>query len=137
MILRVDATSALPVYEQIRSQVTRMVVAGTLDPGTRLPTIRQLANDLQVAKGTVAKAYALLEEGAVIETRGRRGSFTLPPAGAAEDGARPGDGADDGAAGRARLAEAAEAFAVTARQLGVQLGDATAAVERSWSQLES
>lgn len=136
MILRVDATSALPVYEQIRSQVTRMVVAGTLDPGTRLPTIRQLANDLQVAKGTVAKAYALLEEGAVIETRGRRGSFTLPVPLAAEGGARRTDGVDDGAVGRARLAEAAEAFAVAARQLGVQLEDATAAVEHSWSQFE-
>lgn len=52
-MLRVDSTLALPVYEQIREQVVRMVLAGTVEPGTRLPTIRQLANDLQLAKGPV------------------------------------------------------------------------------------
>lgn len=136
MILRVDATNALPVYEQIRSQVTRMVVAGTLAPGTRLPTIRQLANDLQVAKGTVAKAYALLEESSVIETRGRRGSFTLPPTTPGEGQPGRADDPTDGADGQVGLAEAAEAFTVAARQLGVRLEDATAAIERSWSRLD-
>ena len=56
MMLRVDSTLPLPVYEQIREQVVRMVTAGTLTPGTRMPTIRQLASDLELAKGTVAKA---------------------------------------------------------------------------------
>ncbi len=79
MKLRVDSTLALPVYEQIREQVVRMVLAGTIEPGTRLPTIRQLANDLQLAKGTVAKAYTLLEEAKILETRGHRGSFILTP----------------------------------------------------------
>ena len=46
MILSVDPERALPVYEQVREQIRRMVAAGTLTPGTRLPTIRQLASDL-------------------------------------------------------------------------------------------
>ncbi len=131
MILRVDATAALPVYEQIRAQVIRMVLAGTLAPGTRLPTIRQLANDLQVAKGTVAKAYALLEEGSVIETRGRRGSFTLPPPAPPATADHPPD-----AAMPVELDEAADAFVVAARQLGVDLDDATSALAHRWSQLD-
>jgi GntR family transcriptional regulator len=51
------------------------VQAGALQPGTPLPAIRQLAADLQINPNTVAKAYSLLERDAVIETRGRRGSF--------------------------------------------------------------
>ncbi len=78
MILTVDPTRALPVYEQIREQITRMVAAGTLRSGTRLPTIRQLSNDLGLAKGTIERAYELLESDAVVQTRGRLGTFVQP-----------------------------------------------------------
>ena len=122
MMLQVDASAALPVYEQIREQVVRMVLAGTLAPGTRLPTIRQLANDLQLAKGTVAKAYSILEESDVIETRGHRGSFILaPPAEARADR----DARDE-------LGEAADAYVVAARQLGIGLASATEELARRW-----
>jgi GntR family transcriptional regulator len=126
MILRIDTSAALPVYEQIREQVCRMVVAGTLAPGARLPTIRQLANDLQVAKGTVAKAYTLLEEAEVIDTQGRRGTFILPPPAHA--------GAIDSTIAQ-QLAEAADAYAVAARQLGIGLDEATATLSRRWARL--
>ncbi len=52
MIIAVDPDHPLPVYEQVREQVVRMVAAGTLQAGVRLPTIRQLAQDLGLAKGT-------------------------------------------------------------------------------------
>lgn len=126
MILQIDPTLALPVYEQIREQIVRMVVAGTLEPGARLPTIRQLAGDLRLAKGTVAKAYSLLEESAVIETRGRRGSFILPPG-------SPPEAAEDTVANE--LDAVAEAFVIAARQLGVDLDTATAAVARRWDRI--
>ena len=126
MMLRVDSTLALPVYEQIREQVVRMVLAGTIEPGTRLPTIRQLANDLQLAKGTVARAYALLEETKVLETRGHRGSFILaPPAG------RPVEELDVGT----ELAMSAEAYVVAAKQLGVDLDSAERALRTMWDRL--
>jgi DNA-binding transcriptional regulator YhcF (GntR family) len=107
VILRVDADSAVPPYEQIREQIARMVGTGVLGVGSRLPTIRQLSKDLGLASGTVARAYRELEAGGVIVTRGRHGSFVADAGSARED-------APDTA-----LAEAAETFAVRAHQLGI------------------
>lgn len=124
MILRVDPTNALPVYEQIRQQVTRMAMTGTITAGTRLPTIRQLATDLGLAKGTVAKAYELLEQSAVVESRGHRGTFVR----AIED-------VGDPVKARLGLDEAADAFAVSARQFGADRDAAMAALDAAWNRL--
>ncbi len=70
-----DGTSTTPPYEQIRSQIAARVETGALQPGDRLPTVRRLAEDLGLATNTVARAYRELEQGGVIETRGRAGSF--------------------------------------------------------------
>lgn len=123
MIIAVDPERALPVYEQVREQVARMVAAGTLAPGARLPTIRQLAADLGLAKGTVAKAYELLETDSVIETRGRKGSFVLE--------------ADRHSVSeqRAGLTHAADALVVVAKQLGADEAAAVAAVQAAWARL--
>lgn len=123
MMLRVDSSLPLPVYEQIREQVLRMVTAGTLEPGTRMPTIRQLASDLQLAKGTVAKAYALLEESHVLETRGHRGSYVLP---------QPTQHDLSDPEIRSSLSDAAESYLFAAKQLGVDLESAVAELERRW-----
>ncbi len=125
MIIAVDPGIPLPVYEQIRQQVARMAVAGTLAAGQRLPTIRQLAADLSLAKGTVAKAYELLEADQVIETRGRRGSFVVEPAATARTTADR----------TAELARAAEALVVTARQLGLDRETAGQALDTAWDRL--
>ena len=109
MILRVDPRSAVPPYEQIRAQVATMAATGVLPVGTRLPPIRQLAKDLGLAGGTVARAYRELEAAGVIVTRGRHGSFVAEPDG------DPRQRVTDEA-----LAEAAHAFAVQARQLGAE-----------------
>lgn len=74
MILEVDTRSAVPPYEQIRARVTEQVSIGALVPGDRLPTVRQLAADLGVAPGTVARAYRELEQDGMVETRGRHGT---------------------------------------------------------------
>lgn len=109
MLLRVDPALPLPVYEQIRAQVARLAVSGQTAAGTRLPTIRQLASDLGLSKGTVERAYELLESDGVVESRGRAGTFLRPrPAAAAS--ATP-DLTD--------LHHAADALAVIVRQLGV------------------
>jgi DNA-binding transcriptional regulator YhcF (GntR family) len=55
--------------EQIRDQVGGLVAAGGLAAGDRLPSVRQLAADLGVAAGTVAKAYKELENAGIIETK--------------------------------------------------------------------
>lgn len=107
MILQVDPASAVPPYEQIRSQVAIMAAAGVLPVGSRLPTIRQLSKDLGLAGGTVARAYRELEADGVIATRGRHGSYV------AEMNGRERRGVSNDA-----LADAARAFALRARQLG-------------------
>ncbi len=74
MNLEVDHRSAVPPYEQIRVRVTELVSRGTLAPGDRLPTVRQLASDLALAPGTVQRAYRELELNGVVQTRGRHGT---------------------------------------------------------------
>nr|WP_182114009.1 GntR family transcriptional regulator [Actinotalea sp. JY-7876] len=74
-MLAVDPDSHIPPYEQVRSQVEALVDAGGLAPGTRLPTVRRLADDLGLAANTVARAYRELEQAGVVVTRGRHGTF--------------------------------------------------------------
>ena len=113
MILQIDAASPLPPYEQIRTQVATMIATRVLPPGTRLPAIRQLSKDLGLATGTVARAYRELEaEGLIAATRGRHGTFVT------ESRRTRNDETDDD------LAQAAQAFAIQARQLGADDGRA-------------
>lgn len=103
MRLTVDATSAEAPFEQVRQQILALVQEGNLAPGTRLPTVRQLADDLGLAPNTVARAYRELETDGVIETRGRLGSFVAAHGSAAERQAQ----------------EAAAAYAARIRRLGL------------------
>lgn len=87
--ISVDLGSAVPPYEQIRTQIVSLIATGSLAAGTRLPTVRSLAADLGIAAGTVARAYKELERAGVIETRRRNGTAVLgmPDAGLPADGA--------------------------------------------------
>ena len=69
-----------PLFAQLIGQIKQAVLDDEIKPGDALPSIRQLANDLQVNNKTVAKAYQLLERDAVIQTRGYRGTFVHPQA---------------------------------------------------------
>jgi DNA-binding transcriptional regulator YhcF (GntR family) len=75
MKISIDPAASDPPFEQVRRQVTEAVAHGSLTPGTRMPTVRALAAELDLAVNTVAKAYRALESDHVIETRGRAGSF--------------------------------------------------------------
>ncbi len=72
--LEVDLSSGVPVYEQIRAQITAYVASRQLAPGDRLPPIRTLASDLGLAPGTVARAFRELEAAGVVITRRRTGT---------------------------------------------------------------
>lgn len=76
--LSIDPASPVPPFEQVRTQLLDAVSSGELAPGTRLPTVRRLAEDIGVAAGTIARAYRELEASGVIETRGRNGTFVSP-----------------------------------------------------------
>lgn len=70
----VDAGSGLAPWRQVRDQITRLITRGALAPGTRLPPIRQLARDLGVASGTIARVYRELEAGGWVTTGRARGT---------------------------------------------------------------
>ncbi|GFG74996.1 GntR family transcriptional regulator [Mycobacterium botniense] len=73
--LRLDAQAGKPLFDQLRTQVIDGIRDGTLPPGARLPTVRQLAGQLGLAVNTVARAYRELETAGIVETRGRFGTF--------------------------------------------------------------
>lgn len=78
-MLSLDHTSAVPPYEQLRRQLLEQVHSGVLPPGTRLPTVRELAADLGIAPNTVARTYKQLEAEGLVVTAGRRGTVVAYP----------------------------------------------------------
>ena len=80
MEITIDIDNAIPPFEQLIEQVKAAVTAGVLKAGDALPSIRQLANDLELNSKTVAKAYKLLERDSIIETKGYRGTYVHPKA---------------------------------------------------------
>lgn len=111
MDITLDAASPTPPYEQVRAQVIAAIGDGSLVAGTRLPPVRTLATQLNLAANTVARAYRELEEAGYVETRGRAGTIV-----------RGGDAASS------RAAQAAETYVDTVRRLGVSPADAVALV---------
>ena len=75
MNLTIDKSSGVPIYEQIRRQVEELVRQGLLAPGTRIPSVRDMALRLGVTKNTVAVAYDELAAHRLIETRRGSGTF--------------------------------------------------------------
>ena len=70
MILKIDMSNDIPIYQQIRNQIVFGVAKGELKYGDSLPTVRQLATDIGVNPMTVNKAYAILKnEGTIIIDR--------------------------------------------------------------------
>ncbi len=80
MEIVIDIEDSLPVFAQLIAQIKGAVLSGEMSPGDALPSIRQLANDLELNSKTVAKAYRLLERDSVIQTKGYRGTFVHPDA---------------------------------------------------------
>jgi DNA-binding transcriptional regulator YhcF (GntR family) len=109
---RIDPASATAPFEQLRTQIISGVKDGTLVPGAKLPTVRNLADELGLAPNTIARAYRELERDDVIETRGRNGTFI----------------AATGDAGHRHAQQAATAYAERTAQLGLTTTEALAIV---------
>lgn len=132
MIVRVDASSPVPVFEQLREQIARLIVVGALASGDRLPAQRDLAGDLGIARGTVNKVYDALARDGLVETRGRNGTVVLSLP--ASSGARGATLAETDP--HRDLAAAADAFAVVVRQLGASDDAARAALDAALARLD-
>jgi DNA-binding transcriptional regulator YhcF (GntR family) len=117
--LRVDIRDGGgPPYRQLIDGVRRRIERGALLPGDRLPPVRTLADELELAPNTVARAYRALEDDGWIVGRGRAGTFVadrLPERMTAVDAA---------------LATAADAYLRRAAQLGVDGEAAIRALRR-------
>ena len=80
MEIEIDIEGSTPLFTQLMEQIKQAVMEDKVAPGAALPSIRQLANDLDLNNKTVAKAYRLLERDSVIQTKGYRGTFVHPDA---------------------------------------------------------
>ncbi len=81
-LFRLDPSTGVPFYRQIIDQVLLAVADGRLKPGEQLPTVRQLAVDLQVNLNTVAKAYREMEIRGIVQTQQGTGTFVAARPGA-------------------------------------------------------
>ena len=113
--VQVDPHAGKPLFDQLRCQIIDGIRTGRLKPGTRLPTVRELAGQLGMAVNTVARAYRELESAGILETRGRFGTFVART-----------DPAD------ATMATAAHSYASTAKALGVDKDEALKYVEAAF-----
>ena len=78
MNITISNTAGIPIYEQIKEQLKTSILNGELKDGDLLPSIRQLAKDLQISVITTMRAYNDLEqEGFIISVQGK-GSYVKP-----------------------------------------------------------
>ncbi|MET0017629.1 GntR family transcriptional regulator [Oscillibacter sp.] len=75
MDILLSNSSSAPIYEQIATQIKDQIVAGLLDPGQPLPSIRALAKDLRISVITTKRAYDELEADGFLYTVAGKGCF--------------------------------------------------------------
>jgi len=74
MLMQLDFSGEVPIYQQIRNQIVMGIASGQLTDGQRLPTIRALAEETGINMMTVSKAYQLLKQEGYISTDRRSGA---------------------------------------------------------------
>jgi len=74
-LVSIDPRDRTPIYAQLERGLRAAIASGRVRPGDQLPTVRQLAVELQVNANTIARVYAELERAGVLETQRGVGSF--------------------------------------------------------------
>jgi GntR family transcriptional regulator len=119
--LRIDPKDPAPIWSQIEEGVRRLVASGALAPGAAIPSVRDLARELNVNPATVAKAYQRLTEAGVLEVRRGDGTYVAqapPPMSRSE---------------RSKiLRDAATRYASLASTLGIDEDEAAKALVAAW-----
>lgn len=75
MLIRVDPSSVVPLFDQLAGNIRASVIGGLLMAGERLPSARDLAESLDINVHTVLRAYQLLRDEGLIELRRGRGAL--------------------------------------------------------------
>lgn len=115
--MRIELAGSTPAADQIADQLRGLIVSGQLAADDRLPSVRQLARDLSVAPGTVAKAYRALEVDGILTARA--GGSTRVSASATRT--------------NRKVLDAAAAFSATCAQADVPLEDAMRILRATWA----
>ena len=119
--VRIDPADPTPIWSQIEENLRRLVASGALKPGAAVPSVRDLARDLNVNPATVAKAYQRLTEAGILAVRRGEGTYVAdaPPAMSRAERSRI-------------LKEAATRYASLAATLGVDEEEAADALAAAW-----
>ena len=120
-----DYRSRKPLYDQLCQSIERMAACGVLEPGSRLPSVRMLAEELAINPNTVQKAYRLLEEeGLILSHTGAKSTVV----------------ADEAAQSRVRgellQAEVRDTIAAM-KHMGLSRQEALALVDQLWKEGET
>src|SRR3954453_12398098 len=122
-LLRIDSRDARPIWRQIEEGVQHLVARGALPLGALVPSVRDLARDLQVNPATVSKAYQRLTDAGGVTVRRGEGTFVAaapPPPEARRDD---------------RLHDEAVRYASVAVTLGASREEALSTLESAWRSL--
>ena len=123
--LRIDPADPRPIWRQIEEGVRHLVASGALGAGVSVPSVRDLARDLQINPATVSKAYQRLTDAGVLTVRRGDGTYVseTPPALTMAERA-------------ARLRSGALRYASLAATLGAGRAAAAAAQDAAWQELD-
>ena len=125
MQFQCDAAARVPIYRQLIDQVRGAVARGRVQPGDRLPSVRQLSRELVVNPNTIAKAYTELEREGVLNTRRGLGVFIAKPQAELSTKVR-----------KERLLAALDLFLTEAVHLGFTAEEVTAALAKQIEQFQ-
>ena len=121
-MLQLDLKSRKSIYEQVMDQLKEQIMTGQMATGEKLPWVRELSKSITVNPNTVQKAFHILEEEHLMESRtGAKSCMTLPP-----------DILD--ALRREVLSDELCTMARTLRQLGISKEEALRLIEQAWEE---
>jgi len=122
--LHVDPRDAVPIWKQIEEGMRRLVASGALKLGAPVPSVRDLARDLQVNPATVVRAYQRLVDAGLLAVKRGEGTFVAEVIPAVPKAER-----------NRALAEGALRYAGTAVTAGASRDEAARALETAFSRL--
>lgn len=120
----INPSDAAPIWRQIEEGMRRMISLGTLGPGDSVPSVRDLAQQLQVNPNTVARAYQRLTDQGVFTVRRGEGTFVADAPAQLKKSKR-----------NETLRDAATRYAGTAMSVGAELDEATTELAGAFDRL--
>lgn len=124
MLIRIEKGSSVPISKQLAEQIAALCAAGRLQPGDRVPSVRELARELAVNQNTVLRVYERLTGEGLLERRHGQGTFVAKTA-----------GRKAAAAHKDRLVEELRQLARQAQGLGLSADELHGLLAQAWEQL--